>query len=623
MQAAKMKMIVALAISIVILLASPETTHSFSPTWATLVTKSDNGRPSNIIHLDASLAHAESSESAEMPLTSDASSLPSLFPMFDDILQENGFTIPTPIQEASSLLSKGGEDLLLIAATGSGKSLAYLLPSLSRAYESPDQKKTVLIVAPTRELAAQLARDTSLLIPDDTEEDQARSDDTTNVVLAVRGIPPPTPSQIDNARVLVGTPHELFVVLTRISGAQKFIAGDSLSSLVLDEIDVLLPPTPKALRTNLDGSAAQRERKSQEKKRKLRAAQRRGVEFIGGSGLKGDSIDLSDAMNSQVLTPTERVLRLVASARYAGDTDGASLQILAGSATASRTTLDRLNKAIRWAANEGGVIGGMEGVWKGRMKVCRPVESGGSSATGTEEAHTIRAVTVPSVVDHRYVAMTKSSLTNSEELLQNVAEIISRKQPRTALVFICGEFSRSIKSDKAKNAPKIARGGTSQSRRDAKRRMVYVEKQRSKASANKSNGPEPLSVRRACSILQSRGVDAQPMHVVLGLQEDSQDDNDDSPEVELPQCLVTFEGTARGLHFDNVDYVFVVGRPTSAASYLHLAGRVGRATGDAVGPGQQVEIRPGTVVSFCSKGRLGELEKWTNQVGALGLREVS
>ena len=257
------------------------------------------------------------------------------------------------------------------------------------------------------------------------------------------------------------------------------------------------------------------------------------------------------------------------------------------------------------------------------MKVCRPIENDGSSTTGAEETHTIRAVTVPAVVDHRYVAMSKNDLTNSEELLHNVADIISRKQPKTALVFICGEFSRSIKSDKAKNVPKVARGGTSQSRRDARRRMVFVEKQRSKASGNKSNGPEPLSVRRACSILQSRGIDAQPMHVVLGLQEDSQDDNSDSSEVKIPQCLVTFEGTARGLHFDNVDYVFVVGRPTSAASYLHLAGRVGRATGDSARPGQQVEIRPGTIVSFCSKGRLGELEKWTNQVGALGLREVS
>ena len=36
----------------------------------------------------------------------------------------------------------------------------------------------------------------------------------------------------------------------------------------------------------------------------------------------------------------------------------------------------------------------------------------------------------------------------------------------------------------------------------------------------------------------------------------------------------------------------------------------------------EVEIQPGTIVSFCSKGRLKELEKWTNQVGATELQEI-
>ena len=117
-----------------------------------------------------------------------------------------------------------------------------------------------------------------------------------------------------------------------------------------------------------------------EQRRKLRAAQRRGVEFQGGSSIKGktlDSMDLSDSRNSLVLTSTERVLRLIASGRYLGSRNGNQnhgLQVLAGSATASRGTLDRLNKALRWAALEGGVIGGegLEGVWRGRMKICRP-----------------------------------------------------------------------------------------------------------------------------------------------------------------------------------------------------------------------------------------------------------
>ncbi len=82
-------------------------------------------------------------------------------------------------------------------------------------------------------------------------------------------------------------------------------------------------------------------------------------------------------------------------------------------------------------------------------------------------------------------------------------------------------------------------------------------------------------------------------------------------------------GSARGLHFDGVDYVFVVGRPTSAALYLHLAGRVGRAMlARDTAFNKEVEVCPNTIVLFCSKGRVGELQKRTSQVGATGLEEI-
>lgn len=83
--------------------------------------------------------------------------------------------------------------------------------------------------------------------------------------------------------------------------------------------------------------------------------------------------------------------------------------------------------------------------------------------------------------------------------------------------------------------------------------------------------------------------------------------------------MVTFEGSARGLHFDAVDAVFVLGRPASAASYLHLAGRVGRSSTSDTG---NVMIRPGTVVSLCTKGGATELEKWTKQIGGTVLEEL-
>ena len=79
-----------------------------------------------------------------------------------------------------------------------------------------------------------------------------------------------------------------------------------------------------------------------------------------------------------------------------------------------------------------------------------------------------------------------------------------------------------------------------------------------------------------------------------------------------PPCLVTFEGSARGLHFENVDMVFVVGRPSSASSYLHISGRVGRhSAANGVG-----SVNPGTVVSICTAGTARELEGWIEQLGA-------
>jgi hypothetical protein len=551
------------------------------------------------------------------------SQLPNLFPIFSEELISNGFITPTPIQQSSALRAKDGESLLLIAATGSGKTLAYLLPALSRACDNQGSRKTVLICAPTRELSAQLARDASLLLPDEG--------DTLNVLLAVRSIPPPTPTEIANAQVLIGTPNELYAVLTRISLARNFIAGDTLSSVILDEVDVLLPLAPKTLRTSFDRNDAKNERRAREQKRKLRAAQRRGVEFQGGSNKKAAEGE------GQVLSPTEKLLRLIASARFVGGDEKDQVQVLAGSATASRTTLDRLNKALRSAAMEVDIIGsdGLQGAWKGNLKACRPensIDTGEQqpSTAPEDSTHTIRAVTVPSVVDHRYVFLPKSEVTNSQEILANVAKVIKELKPESSLLFICGEFSRSLLKEKKKEAPK-ATGKTSQARRDAERRSVFIARQKAKESSGKqSSGPEPLSVRKACSVLQSFGVDAQPMHVVLGLEPNAKEDempmmeeedaNDlAEDEVDLPQLLVTFEGSARGLHFDGVDVVFVVGRPTSAASYLHLAGRVGRSMANDGTTSGEVEVRPGTIVSFCSKGRVTELEKWTNQVGGTKL----
>ena len=81
-----------------------------------------------------------------------------------------GYTNPTPIQSAAIPVVLEGHDLIGIAQTGTGKTAAFALPLIERLLKTPQLRTPrALIVAPTRELAAQidesvrtLARNTGL-----------------------------------------------------------------------------------------------------------------------------------------------------------------------------------------------------------------------------------------------------------------------------------------------------------------------------------------------------------------------------------------------------------------------------------------------------------------------------
>jgi ATP-dependent RNA helicase RhlE len=76
---------------------------------------------------------------------------------------ELGFTQPTPVQSAAIPPALAGRDVLASAATGSGKSAAFGLPLLQALAEKPRGKTHALILAPTRELAAQIGTHLSAL----------------------------------------------------------------------------------------------------------------------------------------------------------------------------------------------------------------------------------------------------------------------------------------------------------------------------------------------------------------------------------------------------------------------------------------------------------------------------
>jgi superfamily II DNA/RNA helicase len=90
-----------------------------------------------------------------------------LFSEFDDRLQqaitEAGFTEPTQVQTETLDAALDGEDLLVSAETGSGKTAAYLLPAFEHLLMQDKHTTLALVLVPTRELAQQVLKQAKAL----------------------------------------------------------------------------------------------------------------------------------------------------------------------------------------------------------------------------------------------------------------------------------------------------------------------------------------------------------------------------------------------------------------------------------------------------------------------------
>ncbi|MFG6413781.1 DEAD/DEAH box helicase [Roseateles sp. DC23W] len=145
-------------------------------------------------------------------------------------VREQGYHAPTAIQAAALPPVLAGRDVLAIAQTGSGKTAAFVLPLLQRLVESPARPgPRVLVLAPTRELAAQTAE---LL-----RELAARLLHRPKIALAFGGVSinPQLMALRGGCDVMVATPGRLLDLLDH-NGLQ--LAG--VQHLVLDEADRLL-----------------------------------------------------------------------------------------------------------------------------------------------------------------------------------------------------------------------------------------------------------------------------------------------------------------------------------------------------------------------------------------------
>ena len=83
-------------------------------------------------------------------------------PLFN-ALNDQGITHPTPIQERAFSAMMAGNDVIGIAQTGTGKTIAYLLPCLRLWKFSKDKLPQTLILVPTRELVVQVVEEINKL----------------------------------------------------------------------------------------------------------------------------------------------------------------------------------------------------------------------------------------------------------------------------------------------------------------------------------------------------------------------------------------------------------------------------------------------------------------------------
>jgi ATP-dependent RNA helicase RhlE len=142
-------------------------------------------------------------------------------------LARHGFTQPTPVQQQSIEPALAGRDIVATAQTGTGKTLAFVLPMLERLSQTPGRGVQGLILSPTRELAIQI---------DETFRKIAAGTGIRSAV-AVGGLNENTQLNAirKGAQVVIATPGRLCDFLGR-----NLLRLDTVRMLVLDEADRML-----------------------------------------------------------------------------------------------------------------------------------------------------------------------------------------------------------------------------------------------------------------------------------------------------------------------------------------------------------------------------------------------
>jgi ATP-dependent RNA helicase RhlE len=147
-------------------------------------------------------------------------------PSLKERLTSARFSTPTPVQAAAIPKALEGKDLLATAQTGTGKTLAFLVPVIEKLLRQSAPGIEALVLVPTRELAMQVVN----------QYDALRGK-LLPAALVVGGLPERQQLNAirNGARLVVATPGRLEDFLDR-----KLVRLDKVQTLILDEADRML-----------------------------------------------------------------------------------------------------------------------------------------------------------------------------------------------------------------------------------------------------------------------------------------------------------------------------------------------------------------------------------------------
>jgi len=508
-------------------------------------------------------------------------------------LYKRGVKKASPIQEAVFSDIYQGKSLCLQSQTGTGKTLAMVLPLLTAMSEESQWGRDgdkIIIISSCRELAVQLYSDI------DSMGFFPKGKGFATMVI-VGNVPPS--EAVLNANVIIGTPNELGGLIHKDNTIVQQM-NTKLRGIILDEVDEYTT-APRLFASKW--AIKKKRRIYNEKKATL-------------SGRLGD-------FNTGVI---EWFLKR--SLAYSRRRD---LQVLAASATMNREMARKVHRLLRWDPlgrwyqNPPPLmrpLAMMKAEWQAvPMMPTIPLNLKhryfpvvpGATDTQISEKHWMRKpysdgglprLKVRGINQRRGMGQRPMALSKANAILDGLHDALKarKKGSGSSLVIICRsvgltvrEALRNLQDWGFHEAEAIHEAlWTDPEDWPSRWALKYSYDQQDHAS----------DIAEKHDQLNQRTRNAQHMEHPIGSNEWRELEARKEAGESTAPVLIGFEGLGRGIHFDGVDTVYILGLPQKPKAYLHYAGRVGRL-------GQKA----GKVVSIIPVAGEKVLKAWASKIG--------